>query len=198
MSLTVEKCIQAWTNSLRQMNAKADLVFIGDSLIYNGDFASVLPDRVVCNLGLRGDTLQGLKNRVEQVKLLKPNKVYLMAGINDVASKSVYEFRELYESLIRMLRVQIPSMELTVYNMLPVNDIDFTISCNNEQIARYNDEITSLCIKHGLRYDDLYAVYECFGMLPKELTTDGIHLKKEAYHKWYNSLKVHHHNESII
>ena len=27
MSLTIEKCLQAWTNTLRQLNAKADIVF---------------------------------------------------------------------------------------------------------------------------------------------------------------------------
>lgn len=112
MSLTVEKCIQGWTNSLRQMNAWADIVFFGDSLIYYGDFASVLPDKVVCNLGLRGDTLQGMMNRVEQVKLLNPKTVYLMAGINDIASNSATEFCEQYESLIMLLREQIPTMEL--------------------------------------------------------------------------------------
>lgn len=194
MSLTVGKCLQAWTNSLRQMNAKADIVFFGDSLIYNGDFASALPNKVVCNLGLRGDTLQGMKNRVEQVKLLKPTNVYLMAGINDVASKSSDEFGEQYESLIRMLREQSPTAELTVFSMLPVNDKDFTISCNNKQIVQCNKEIASSCLKHGLRYDDLYADYECSGILPKEITTDGIHLKKEAYRKWYNSLVEHQHN----
>jgi len=46
MSVTVEKCLQAWTNSLRQMNAKADIVFFGDSLTYYGNFASVFPNKV--------------------------------------------------------------------------------------------------------------------------------------------------------
>ena len=64
MGLTVEKCLQAWTNSLKQMNAKADIVFFGDSLIYYGDFTSVFPDKVVCNLGLRGDSLQGMIDKV--------------------------------------------------------------------------------------------------------------------------------------
>ena len=86
MSLSVEKCLQAWTNSLRQMNAKADIVFFGDSLTYYCVFSSVFPDKVVCNLGLRSDTIQGMIDRVEQVKMFEPNIVYMMGGINDVAS----------------------------------------------------------------------------------------------------------------
>lgn len=185
MSLTVEKCLQGWTNSLRQMNARADVVFFGDSLIYNGDFASILPDKVVCNLGLRGDTLQGMKNRVEQVKLLKPKIAYLMAGINDIAGNSATEFCEQYESLILLLKEQIPAMELIVFNMLPVNDVGFSISCNNEQIVLGNQVIASLCNKHGLRCVDLFAIYERDGKLPKEMTRDGIHLFPKEYSKWY-------------
>ena len=41
-------------------------------------------------------------------------------------------------------------MELIVFNLLPVNDKVFTISCNNEQIAQSNEEIASLCIKHDI------------------------------------------------
>lgn len=189
MSLTVEKCLQAWTNSLRQMNSTADIVFFGDSLIYYGDFASVFPDKVVCNLGLRGDTLHGLRNRVEQVTLLNSQRVYLMAGINDVASQSTDEFRENYESLLLALVEQNPTTELSVFNMLPVNNVDFTISSNNEQIARYNEEIASLCIKHGLRYNDVFDAYERNGILPKEMTTDGIHLTIEGYNKWYKAFQ---------
>lgn len=185
MSLTVEKCLQGWTNSLRQMNARADVVFFGDTLIYNGDFASALPGMVVCNLGLRGDTLQGMMDRVEQVKLLKPKTVYLMAGINDVAGTSVDEFREQYGLLILLLGEQIPMMELIVFNMLPVNDVDFSISCNNKQIVRGNQIIASLCSKHGLRCVDLYAIYEHNGKLPKEMTRDGIHLFPKEYSRWY-------------
>jgi len=185
MSLTVEKCIQAWTNSLRQMKAKADIVFFGDSLMYYGNFASVFPNKVVCNLGLRGDTIQGMRSRIKQVTLLRPQIVYLMAGINDVANRSIDEFRENYESLLKTLIEQNPKTELIVFKLLPVNDDEFTISCNNEQIVQCNAIIASLCIKHSLCYIDLFSAYERNGNLPKELTTDGIHLSQAGFEKWY-------------
>ena len=188
MSLTVEKCLQAWTTSLKQMNAKANIVFFGDSLIYYGDFASVFPDKVVCNLGLRGDTLQGMKNRVEQVMLLEPEKVYMMAGINDVAVITVDEFKKQYDSLVMALKKQCPFTKLTVFNMLPVNVEDFSISCNNEQILRANEEIASLCIKQNVDCIDLYNVYVQSGKLPKEMSMDGIHLKPSSYSLWKQSL----------
>ncbi len=189
MGVTVEKCLQAWTNSLRQMNARTDMVFFGDSLIYYGDFASALPDKKVCNLGLRGDTLQGMMDRVVQVKLVQPKTVYLMAGINDVSISTVDEFEKRYDALLIQLREQLFAEELVVFNMLPVNDVDFSISCDNEQIVRFNEVIASLCFKHGLLYVNLFSVYERCGKIPKEMTLDGIHLKRDAYNKWYKVLK---------
>ena len=191
MSVTVEKCLQAWTNSLRQMNARSDVVFFGDSQVYYGDFASVFPDKVVCNLGLRGDTIQGMIDRMVQLRILKPKQVFLMVGINDVANNTANEFKKQFEVLLMQFEERSLSMKLVVFGMLPVNDVDFSIRCNNEQIVRCNEIIASLCNKHGLCYINLFAVYERNGKLPKERTIDGIHLKPEAYYEWYNSLNIY-------
>lgn len=188
MGLTVEKCLQAWTNSLRQMNSKADIVFFGDSLTYYGDFATIFPEKVVCNLGLRGDTIQGLIDRVGQVKLLEPQKVFLMSGINDVASLSLELFEKQYESLLRILIEQLHGADILVQSLLPVNDVEFIISCTNKQIIERNAVIHNISIRNGLQFLNLFPMYVKDGVLPMEETLDGIHLLPEAYHKWKSVL----------
>lgn len=188
MSLTVEKCLQAWTNSLKQLNAKADIVFFGDSLIYYGDFASVFPNKVVCNLGLRGDTLQGMIERIEQVRIVRPSIVYLMAGVNNVSSCSVDEFKSLYEVLLRHLQMELPDVDIVVQSLLPVNDVDFSISCNNMQIRSCNEAISKIADFYKLKYVDLFSLYVEDGKMPRGLTLDGLHLKKDAYKKWIEVL----------
>ena len=168
MSLTVEKCLQAWTNSLKQMNAKADIVFFGDSLTYNGDFASVYPNKVVCNLGLRGDTIKGLIDRLQQVIMLNPKYVFLMAGINDITNNDPEQFETQYEILIKHLKCIENDITLVVQSILPVNSVDFHVSCNNEQIRIYNEIIANLANR-----------YHIF---------DGIHLKTSEYSRWYNEI----------
>ena len=185
MSLTVEKCLQAWTNSLRQMNAKADIVFFGDSLTYYGDFSSVFPDKVVCNLGLRGDTIQGMIDRVDQVSFLKPKVIYLMAGINDVDSCSAVLFKELYDSLIYSIQKKVPNTKLVIQNILPVDNVNFSISCNNYQIEKYNQIIEGLTYHYKLYMIDLFSLYIKNGHLKEEMSIDGIHLKPDAYQLWY-------------
>lgn len=190
MNVTVEKCLQAWTNSLRQMNAKADIVFFGDSLTYYGDFASVFPDKVICNLGLRGDTITGLINRIEQVLLMHPDKVYIMVGINDVESIGIEEFRNHYKLLLGLLIDSLPEAMIIVQGLLPVNDVDFKVSCNNMQVSRCNGVIESLCSEYGLEYINLYNQYVKEGKLSQTMTVDGIHLFPYAYKAWYDLLKA--------
>lgn len=188
MSVTVEKCLQAWTNSLRQMNAKADIVFFGDSLTYYGDFASVFPDKVVCNLGLRGDTIQGMIDRVEQVKMLEPKQVFLMAGINDVSNVMADEFEVLYDRLLDVLTQNVPNAKLVVQSILPVNNNNFSISCDNAQINACNNKIQKITNKHNLVCLNVCTLYEEDGLLPLKLTRDGLHLTTEAYERWYKLL----------
>ena len=189
MSLSIEKCLQAWTNSLRQMRAKADVVFFGDSLTYYGDFSSCFPNKVVCNLGLRGDTIQGMIERVGQVRMLEPQKVYLMAGLNDVASCDLWEFGRRFEDLVCLLMSQTDGAEVVVQSLLPVNEKDFSISCNNNQIKACNEVIAVIAKSHSLRFLDLFTCYEQEGALPKVATNDGLHLKQDVYFKWYDIIR---------
>lgn len=188
MSLTVEKCLQAWTNSLRQMKAKADVVFFGDSLTYYGDFASVFPDKVVCNLGLRGDTIHGMIDRVDQVRMLQPMQVFLMAGINDVAHISADEFEVLYTRLLDAISQVLPKATIVVQNMLPVNNQDFNISCDNAQIEACNKKILKVAKEKYLVCVDIHSLYLEKGQLPLKYTRDGLHLTCDAYTWWYNAL----------
>lgn len=189
MGLTVEKCLQAWTNSLRQMKAKADIVFFGDSLTYYGDFSKAFPDKVVCNLGLRGDTIQGMIDRVEQVFLLDPMAVFIMAGINDVETYNKEQFHIKYHNLIDVITKNLPNCKLIIQTMLPVNCDSFDIRCSNARVKTFNDVINSISVEYNLPLIDLYASYENGGMLPHMLTTDGIHLKLTSYDIWYSVIK---------
>lgn len=60
-----------------------------------------------------------------------------MAGINDIASRGIGEFEEQYEHLLMSLMEALPETELIIHVLLSVNDIDFSISCNDDQIVEY-------------------------------------------------------------
>ena len=158
-------------------------------MTYYSDFASVFPDKVVFNLGLRGDTLEGMINRVDQIKLVNTKVVYLLAGINDVASYADNELKERYDALVRAIINCLPETKIIIQSILPVNDKDFSVSCNNEQIIKCNYQIEALSSKYGLQFLDTYSAYQRTGEMPKEMTIDGLHLRSEYYKVWYEMLK---------
>lgn len=189
MSVTVEKCLQAWSNSLRQMKAKADIVFFGDSLTFYGDFSNLFEGKTVCNLGLRGDTLQGLLNRVDQVRMLNPNLVFLMAGINDVGMLSIKDFDSMYRSLVDTIQLELPGAQLIIQSILPVNSQFFHLSCNSDQIDACNKLIRHIALERQLVFMDIFSIYEENGQLPYDATRDGLHLTQDAYNRWYQAIK---------
>ena len=170
------------------MNVKADIVFFGDSLIYYGDFASLFPNKVVCNLGLRGDTVQGMINRVEQVLILKPQVIFIMAGINDIVNLTIEKFEEVYTRLINDIKFNIPAAKIIILSILPVNNSCFIISCKNEQVIECNKVVSRIAFENKIPFMDLFSLYVENGEMPRKLTKDGIHLTAEGYKRWYQSL----------
>lgn len=185
-----EKLIAAWSNSLIQLNIKADIVFYGDSLTYWGKFNEVFPKKKICNLGLRSDTLCSMLDRIGQLKILEPSCIFLMAGINDVAYLTIEEFSRQYKKLLEEIIYCIPNSNLIVQSILPVNNTDFNhISCTNQQIDKANEIIKMEAGRNGCKYLDINTVYKKDGQLPASISLDGIHLKPEGYSIWYNLLK---------
>ena len=64
---------KSWENCLEQLNIKADVVFIGDSLTANGNFQKAFPNTSVCNLGCYGDRIVNVRSRISTVSSLHPS-----------------------------------------------------------------------------------------------------------------------------
>ena len=64
------------------------LVFIGDSLTRWGDWWHRFPGYQVANLGISGETVEGLLARRELIRMQidNPNFIFLMTGINNLAT----------------------------------------------------------------------------------------------------------------
>ena len=103
-----------------------------------------------------------------------------MASINVVTKGDSLLFEESYDKLICCIREEIPVAKSFIQSILPVNNKDYSISCNNAQIVNCNTIISKLSAKYGLMYIDLYSEYEHDVML-NCLSKDGIHLTSNAY-----------------
>ena len=111
-----------------------------------------------------------------------------MTGINDIASSNLEIFEKKYNELIRSLIEKLPGVEIVVQGLLPVNNVDYKISCNNQQIIEGVSIIHKISSRYGLPFIDLFLLYAREGILPYEETSDGIHLLPDAYNKWQRFL----------
>lgn len=97
------------------------IVFLGDSMTDNGNWKDLFPYEHVINMGIGGDTTLGIINRLPQVVSLKPQKIFLMVGTNDLCyNRSIPETLANYDYILTQLQEQLPDTELYVESVLPL------------------------------------------------------------------------------
>ena len=132
--------------------------------------------------------------RNKQVASVKPDKIFVMAGYNDLMKRhiSIDDFKELYKQLIDTLKQSNPQSELYLESILPVNhQINSKVFSKNRLIDA-NHAIKELADEYSLKYIDLFSLYaDQDNELPQELTSDGVHLNLSAYKRWSDALKIY-------
>lgn len=181
--------VQGWTNTLKKMNIDCDIVFLGNSITAGSDFQTFFPNKQIVNLGYSGDFIPGMINRIEMVKAVKPEKIFVMAGTNDIGFISIDKYVERYDSLITGLQRSIPESKIYIQSVLPINHEMASSYASNEKISQANKEIEKLAKAKNCVFINLYDLYVMDGEMNKELTRDGAHLKPEAYNIWAQAIE---------
>lgn len=185
-----DDCLRGWTKSLESLHDTVDVVFIGNSITYGGEFDKAFPTIKICNLGYPSDDLKGMRRRVPQIKAMHPQKVFIMGGLNGLIQMNLDDFRTQYESLVKELKYASPETQLFLQSILPVNEELFGHPLTpNQKIEQANMIIKDVALSNHSTYIDLHSHYQQDGKLNKEYSDDGIHLKEEAYQYWYKTIK---------
>ena len=161
-------------------NNHYDVVFMGDSITEGGNFESVINNSK--NAGIAGDWITKTKDVVPYVVNYSPRKVYLMIGINSLRVFTLEDCVTQYLELISLMVSEMPNTEIIIESVLP-------ISVDAQHIVIFNNFLKEFSVSLGLKYIDLYSLYEVEGKLPDDITTDGLHLSSEGYEKWYEVLR---------
>ncbi len=98
------------------------LVFIGDSLTEWGDWGRRFPGYRVTNLGISGETVEGLLARRERIRtqIDNPDFIFLMTGINNIATEQ-YDIIPAYREIVRNLTTWYKQATIVVQSLLPVD-----------------------------------------------------------------------------
>ncbi|MBN1150763.1 hypothetical protein JXA84_06040 [candidate division WOR-3 bacterium] len=178
--------------------SEGSVVFLGNSIIEAYRLDKYFPGIKIYNRGITGDRIgvgrEGgvLKRLRESCFRLKPSKIFLMIGINDIGDryKPVQEIAQGYDLLVKSIFDSLPEVSLFVHSVLPTGGIYSGLNPSIDSLNYFLREIVdSRDREKSIYYIDLHSLFsDSAGNLRRELTIEGLHLKECAYHIWTSAI----------
>jgi lysophospholipase L1-like esterase len=165
------------------------IVFLGDSITEEFQLSKYFPGQPVINRGISGDTIDGVIGRLDiSVIQLKPAKLFLMIGVNDIGSDMDSNYIQAkYTGLLSLIQTSLPQTELNIQSILPCAAEWGKPKIN--LIKEINLFVENMCQKQNLLFIKLYGAFiDSDGYLKKNMTPDGLHLNKNGYDLWAKML----------
>ncbi|MDR1297548.1 MAG: GDSL-type esterase/lipase family protein [Deltaproteobacteria bacterium] len=164
---------------------------LGDSLTKHGQtWGNIDPEAEVLNHGVGGDTAGCVLRRLSRTTGLRPEWIFLLAGVNDLAQgfspESVEEGHIKIWSAVASLS---PESRLVVCSLLPMVESLFDwgpgTRLSNDLVRKANRLLGRAAENFRLDFLDLHPAFaEPDGSLRRDLTDDGVHLLGPAYPIW--------------
>lgn len=176
------------------VHSKKDIVFLGNSITFWGNFPELLNSKYVKNRGIPGDLTFGVLDRIDEVVNGHPRKVFILIGINDIA-RNIPDSVVLqnYRRMIYAIRTGSPRTKIFFQSILPVNPSFNKLKGHykKDHIKNINAGLKKITEEEKVGFIDLYAAFaDAEDNLPKDLSFDGVHLTKAGYDKWVEVLKA--------
>lgn len=173
---------------------KKATVFLGNSITERGQWSELLPGEIVMNRGIGGDNTFGVLARLSDLTKYKPNRIFLLIGINDLGRGLPIEvIGNNYRRILQQIKTESPKTKLFVQSVLPMNDsilkADY-LKNKKDSVIKLNEVIQAIARETGVPYINLHPVFaDAAGNLKESFTQDGIHLRPAAYVVWVAFLK---------
>ena len=180
----------------------ATAVFIGDSLTSGIREYSVTP-----TAGVFADnslsTVNALTKKIklgsgsmtvpDALKQVKPARIYVLLGANDMPWITQSAFIAGYGKVIDGLKAAAPGAVLYVQSILPVSAAyEKSSGVTNDKIDAFNTALSGLCGEKGVKYVDVNTVLKgSDGRLPASSASSGYNIKKSCYKTWLDDLLKH-------
>jgi lysophospholipase L1-like esterase len=164
------------------------LLFLGDSLIEYFDWAARFPDYDVYNLGISGETVDGLQRRLRNIfsRVKAADHIFIMSGINNLVMGDE-DFIDAYRNSVREISATYPSATIHIQSLLPVL---FPYISNND-IRRMNSRLLAMASDQGVSFLDVHRVFldEKGRPVSAYLLEDGVHVSEEGYRVWSEEIE---------
>ena len=190
----------------REKNKEAvygQMVFAGSSLMEMFPINKLLEehgdDTIIYNRGIGGYVTNELLQVTDVcITDLKPKKVFLNIGTNDLSNPQIpiSQMIENYDRILCKIEEALPQAVIYLMAYYPVNyeaAAEEMKEClkirTNEKIERANEEVKKLAQKHGQHYIDVNKnLKDEQGRLKAEYTIEGMHINEEGYAAIYDDV----------
>ena len=167
---------------------KGGVYFVGNSITDGAEWSEIFGDANIRNRGISADISAGVLNRIQTLIERRPDKVFLMIGINDLA-RGIAPDSILHNigTFVRLLREYSPTTQIFFQSLLPVNpDLKmFAQHTSKAAEIKYVNGILEREAGQGYAYIDLHTHFlDEDGKLSRRWTNDGLHLNGDGYMLW--------------
>lgn len=165
------------------MKGSKRIAFIGDSLTEFFDWQSRFPEYNVINLGIAGETVEGLLGRIDRISssIENPDYIFIMTGINNIAMED-FDILEPYKRIVSELSSKFKDAVIIVQSILPVD----LYWIDNGAIKAVNKKLQGIAKEFDAEYLDVFSFFADSNGRPKDdyLVDDGVHLSDAGYDVW--------------
>ncbi len=174
--------------------AEGSVVFLGNSITEQGWWNMLFKSTNIVNRGIGGDNTYGIIDRLPDILSANPEKIFLMAGINDISLDFPLDtIVNNIKYIIIQTKEKAPKCKFYLQSVLPLNDNRLAypkVKGKNPQVRELNVKLKELCVSEGVTYLDIASLLsDEKGDLQLSLTKDGIHIYPQAYEIWAAYLK---------
>jgi lysophospholipase L1-like esterase len=171
-----------------------EIIMLGNSITNGGNWEELLQNPNVKNRGISADNTFGILHRLEEVTASKPEKIFILIGINDLSKETPVEvILNNYRRIVEKVIEDSPQTSIYLQSVLPTNnEFDhFPRAQNKDHLIReLNAGIKKLAGQFNQTFIDLYPHFlDEEGRLSIKYTNDGLHLMGEGYVLWANLLR---------
>ncbi len=170
------------------MSTTRNLVFIGDSLTAWFDWQKRFPAYTVTNLGIPGETVEGLLDRLDGIRarIGNPDVIFLMTGINNIAMEQ-FDITDPFREIVSDLATSYTKSTVVVQSILPTE----LVWIGDNIIRDTNRRFEQIAREYGAEFLDVYSLFVDSKRAPKNgyLQEDGVHLSSKGYEVWANEVE---------
>ena len=169
-----------YSGYLEHVDEDKNIVFLGDSITDWVNFEDFFPFKIT-NRGIAGDTTTGVLARLDEIISLKPSKLFILIGTNDISyGSSPEKIAGNIRKIISRVQENSQGTKIYVQSLFPRSDRDFSgiITAINHELENISQELK--CV-----YINLYPLLlSSEGLLDRKFTFDGLHLNGPAVSEW--------------